>query len=623
MSRSKEKEEQWGLVCRVEAEKLQRAGEASFIVWSVLLFVGFLLRCGFCGRVTHSTLLSLTVLLQTLLYSIPLVLAGKPLVSALTAWLVSIQDRGVALILLLVPFPASSDPQTVVLCLHLQLCVLSSLRALGLSISWVRVFPLQQHATLANALLVNAAVLLALLPATLHFLTLLFRDAFDSTALLTLLLRFERGRFLSHVTDYAGLQSLLLLLTLASVLAVGTGSLCRACRSWKRRETEETAVVVSGEPPSSRSSPSSWRRLLQGLKKKEDLDATLRLEWARLCMMVEACLCLLFHLSSVALQQSKLPSLSIQQIPSHEQCMSLLTQAKQIPYTQTQKKTRILQTNTQVTNGNALFHENHARIQNGRHDHLLGRQPEVLLLVLLQQMQVVREGQEHRMLPLTHPLRAYSQVDVEDPLLGVVDLPHHAQQELVDLAPHRHVLRLRLTHALCQHVVLHAAQVVNRQRGLGLVQHAVRRAVRPAQQHLLLPPLVLHQQVLHRYASRPRAAPTVLLHQRALYARDLAQLVVVQPAQQVAYASRRGRSSTGGEQREEGAAPPAAAVEEEEVEEAAHVAVPVAKEAEEVGEEHVHNELRWSPRRGATSERWCAWKRSMLLYRKTKARFRI
>ncbi|KAK8829535.1 hypothetical protein WA556_005453, partial [Blastocystis sp. ATCC 50177/Nand II] len=87
----KEKEEQWGLVCRVEAEKLQRAGEASFIVWSLLLFVGFLL----------STLLSLTVLCQTLLYSIPLVLAGKPLVSALTAWLVSIQDRGVALILLL------------------------------------------------------------------------------------------------------------------------------------------------------------------------------------------------------------------------------------------------------------------------------------------------------------------------------------------------------------------------------------------------------------------------------------------------------------------------------------------------------------------------------------------
>ena len=157
------------------------------------------------------------------------------------------------------------------------------------------VFPLQQHATLVNALLVNAAVLLALLPATLHFLTLLFRDAFDSTALLTLLLRFERGRFLSHVTDYAGLQSLLLLLTLASVLAVGTGSLCRACRSWKRRETEETAVVVSGEPLSSRSSPSSWRRWLQGLKKKEDLDATLRLEWARLCMMVEACLCLWLH----------------------------------------------------------------------------------------------------------------------------------------------------------------------------------------------------------------------------------------------------------------------------------------------------------------------------------------
>lgn len=47
MSPSKEKEEKWGLVCRVEAEKLQRAGEASFIVWSMLLFVGFLFRCGF------------------------------------------------------------------------------------------------------------------------------------------------------------------------------------------------------------------------------------------------------------------------------------------------------------------------------------------------------------------------------------------------------------------------------------------------------------------------------------------------------------------------------------------------------------------------------------------------
>ena len=235
-----------------------------------------------------------------------------------------------ALILLLVPFPASSDPQTVVLCFHLQLCILSSLRTLGLSISWVRVFPLQQHATLANALLVNAAVLLALLPATLHFLTLLFRDAFDSTALLTLLLRFERGRFLSHVTDYAGLQCLLLLLTLASVLAVGTGSLCRACRSWKRRETEETAVVVSGEPLSSRSSPSSWRRWLQGLKKKEDLDATLRLEWARLCMMVEACLCLLFHLSSVALS-NRASSL-------HSQYSKSLHTSKANPFTQEQSK---------------------------------------------------------------------------------------------------------------------------------------------------------------------------------------------------------------------------------------------------------------------------------------------
>ena len=270
-------------MCRVEAEKLQRSGEASFVVWSLLLFVGFLLRCFSGGFITQSAFFSLTILALTLLYSVPLVLTGKPVLSALTAGLVSIQDRGVSLILLLVSLSTCTDSQTAAFCLYLQLCALSSLRTLGLSITWVRIFPLQQKATLANALLVNATLLLALLPATLHFLTLLFRDAFDSTALLTLLLRFEHGRFFSFVTDHAGLQFLLLFLSIASVLAVGVCSFWRACRRPKRREAEETVVTAS-----------PWRRWLQGLERKEDLDATLRLEWARLCMLVEAYVCL-FH----------------------------------------------------------------------------------------------------------------------------------------------------------------------------------------------------------------------------------------------------------------------------------------------------------------------------------------
>lgn len=39
-----EEERHFQQICRIEAEKLQRSGEVSFIVWSLLLFLGFVAR---------------------------------------------------------------------------------------------------------------------------------------------------------------------------------------------------------------------------------------------------------------------------------------------------------------------------------------------------------------------------------------------------------------------------------------------------------------------------------------------------------------------------------------------------------------------------------------------------
>ena len=104
-------------------------------------------------------LLAALLLAQLLFYSIPLVLVKKPFFTLVVEWVASIQYRGVSLLLLLVPAALPSHSQTCVLVFYLQICILRSLTTLGIAITWVRVFPLQKHATLINSLLVNASVL--------------------------------------------------------------------------------------------------------------------------------------------------------------------------------------------------------------------------------------------------------------------------------------------------------------------------------------------------------------------------------------------------------------------------------------------------------------------------------
>ena len=109
-------------------------------------------------------LLAALLLAQLLFYSIPLVLVKKPFFTLVVEWVASIQYRGVSLLLLLVPAALPSHSQTCVLVFYLQICILRSLTTLGIAITWVRVFPLQKHATLINSLLVNASVLLLSFP---------------------------------------------------------------------------------------------------------------------------------------------------------------------------------------------------------------------------------------------------------------------------------------------------------------------------------------------------------------------------------------------------------------------------------------------------------------------------
>lgn len=237
-------------------------------------------------------LLAALLLAQLLFYSIPLVLVKKPFFTLVVEWVASIQYRGVSLLLLLVPAALPSHSQTCVLVFYLQICILRSLITLGIAITWVRVFPLQKHATLINSLLVNASVLLLSFPATLHFLLLLFRDALDSTALATLLLRFERGRFVSFLTDRAVIQFVFAALIVASLLAVGVQGLTKS-RYKRRAGNEDEETVVVGEDESREGVWDRWMRALRvKSSKEEDWNKQLQVEWARLCMLIEElCVC--------------------------------------------------------------------------------------------------------------------------------------------------------------------------------------------------------------------------------------------------------------------------------------------------------------------------------------------
>ena len=67
----REMEEQFRTICRTEVEKKQRDGKVTFVLWSAALFCGSLL----------SLLLLVSILIHLIVYTIPLNLRGKPLIS--------------------------------------------------------------------------------------------------------------------------------------------------------------------------------------------------------------------------------------------------------------------------------------------------------------------------------------------------------------------------------------------------------------------------------------------------------------------------------------------------------------------------------------------------------------
>ena len=70
-SLSREMEEQFRSICRTEVEKKQRDGEVTFVLWSAFLFCGSLI----------SLLLSISLVIHLIVYTIPLNFRGKPLIS--------------------------------------------------------------------------------------------------------------------------------------------------------------------------------------------------------------------------------------------------------------------------------------------------------------------------------------------------------------------------------------------------------------------------------------------------------------------------------------------------------------------------------------------------------------
>lgn len=122
----------------------------------------------------------------------------------------------------------------------LQNCTIVSLRCLGLG-----AYSLKSHATLLNAFLINDLMLLLSVPATLHFMVLLFRDAFNSTALLTQLLQFENGCYISMMMRFAILEFVFIAFFVISVLANVTSYSCKPLCGRRRVSPAEEVIEVN------------------------------------------------------------------------------------------------------------------------------------------------------------------------------------------------------------------------------------------------------------------------------------------------------------------------------------------------------------------------------------------
>ena len=99
--------------------------------------------------------------------------------------------------------------------------------------------------------MINSLVVLLTVPANLHFLILLFRDAFDSTALQTQILQFENGHYISMMMKYAFLEFAFLFFTGISMIVMSILSFCKPFR-WTTRPAPSEEVIEVQERKVSR-----------------------------------------------------------------------------------------------------------------------------------------------------------------------------------------------------------------------------------------------------------------------------------------------------------------------------------------------------------------------------------
>lgn len=99
--------------------------------------------------------------------------------------------------------------------------------------------------------MINSLVVLLTVPANLHFLILLYRDAFDSTALQTQILQFENGHYISMMMKYAILEFAFLFFTGISIIVMLILYFCKPFR-WATRPAPSEEVIEVHEKKVSR-----------------------------------------------------------------------------------------------------------------------------------------------------------------------------------------------------------------------------------------------------------------------------------------------------------------------------------------------------------------------------------
>lgn len=153
--------------------------------------------------------------------------------------------------------------------------------------------------------MINGLVVLLTVPANLHFLILLFRDAFDSTALQTQILQFENGHYISMMMKYAFLEFAFLFFTGISVIVMLVLYFCKPFR-WATRPAPSEEVIEVQERKVSR-----WLQFFSSSSSKQAFEQV-RDEYSKLLALTQSSH---LSLSSFSLYSNKSSNFLLLSIP--------------------------------------------------------------------------------------------------------------------------------------------------------------------------------------------------------------------------------------------------------------------------------------------------------------------